>query len=71
MDFVLERPDGSVAGIEVKASSRVVSADFKGMEALRDLTKDDFVCGVVLYSGKDVVPFGERFLAVPLSALWR
>lgn len=71
VDFVLERPDGSVAGIEVKASKRVVSSDFKGMEALRALTKDDFVCGVVLYPGEDVVPFGEKFLAVPFSALWQ
>ena len=71
MDFVLERPDGLIAGIEVKASQRVVSADFKGMEALRNLAKDDFVCGVVLYAGKDVVPFGDRFLAVPFSVLWQ
>ena len=71
VDFVLERPDGSVAGIEVKASQRIVSADFKGMEALRDLAKDDFICGVVLYAGADVVPFGDRFLAVPFSALWQ
>ncbi|MCY3827237.1 MAG: ATP-binding protein [Candidatus Dadabacteria bacterium] len=71
VDFVLERPDGSVAGIEVKASKRVVSSDFKGMEALRALTKDDFVCGVVLYPGEEVVPFGEKFLAVPFSALWQ
>ncbi len=71
VDFVLERPDGSVAGIEVKASERVDSADFKGMGVLRDLIKDDFVCGVVLYAGEDVVPFGDRFLAVPFSALWQ
>ena len=71
VDFVVERPDGSVAGVEVKASKRVVFADFKGMEALRDLAKDDFVCGVVLYSGVDVISFGERFLAVPFSALWQ
>lgn len=71
VDFVLERPDGSVAGIEVKASKRVVSSDFKGMEALRALTKNDFVCGVVLYPGEEVIPFGESFLAVPFSALWK
>ena len=71
VDFVLERPDGSIAGIEVKASKRVVSSDFKGMEALLELAKDDFACGIVLYSGEDVVPFGERFLAVPFSALWQ
>ena len=71
VDFVLERPDGSVAGIEVKTSKRVVSSDFKGMKALWDLAEDDFVCGVVLYSGEDVVPFGDKFLAVPFSALWQ
>ena len=71
VDFVLERPDGSVAGIEVKASRRVVSADFKGMQSLRDIAKDNFVCGVVLYDGESVVPFGEKFLAVPISALWQ
>lgn len=52
VDFVLERPDGSLAGIEVKRSDRVNSDDFKGLETLRDITKDDFICGVVLYAGK-------------------
>ncbi len=27
-------------------------------------------CGVVLYTGDRVVPFGERLCAVPLSVLW-
>jgi hypothetical protein len=26
--------------------------------------------GIVLYDGDHVLPFGERLLAVPLSALW-
>ena len=71
VDFVLERPDGSLAGIEVKTSDNVNSDDFKGLETLRDITKDNFICGVVLYAGNKVVPFGERLLAVPLSALWQ
>ena len=71
VDFVLERPDGSLAGIEVKTSDYVNSDDFKGLETLRDITKDDFICGVVLYTGNNVVSFGGGLLAVPLSALWQ
>lgn len=71
VDFVLERPDGSLAGIEVKTSDRVNSDDFKGLETLRDIMKGDFICGVVLYAGNKVVSFGEEFLAVPLSVLWQ
>jgi hypothetical protein len=26
---------------------------------------------VVLYDGEDVVPFGDRLAAAPLSCLWR
>ena len=71
VDFVLERPDGSLAGIEVKTSDHVNSDDFKGLETLRHITKDDFICGVVLYAGNNVVSFGEGLLAVPLSCLWQ
>ena len=59
------------ASIEVKTSDRVNSDDFKGLETLRNITKNDFICGVVLYAGNNVVSFGEGLLAVPLSALWQ
>ncbi len=71
VDFVLERPDGSLAGIEVKTSDRIDAHDFKDMKVLQDATGDDFACGVVLYAGKDVVPFGDKLYAVPLAALWQ
>ena len=70
VDFILERPDGTLAGIEVKTSTRVDSNDFKGLKELQQATGNDLQCGVVLYTGKDVVPFGEKLFAVPLSALW-
>lgn len=71
VDFILERPDGTLAGIEVKTSTRVGTADFKGLRELQKATGDDLQCGVVLYAGKDVVPFGEKLFAVPVSALWQ
>ena len=71
VDFVIERPDGSVFGIEVKKSESVNIQDFKGLITLSELTEKDFRGGVVLYSGKEVVPFGNNLWAVPYCILWQ
>ncbi len=70
VDFILEKPNGSVFAIEVKRSESVNMADFKGIVEFAALTKDDFIGGVVLYSGKEAVPFGKNLWAVPFHALW-
>lgn len=70
VDFVLEKPDGSLAGIEIKARDNVNPDDFKGLRELQAQTGEDFRCGVVLYRGKNTIPFGENLWAVPLNALW-
>lgn len=70
VDFVLEQPNGQLAGVEVKAAGQVQSIDFKGLQELQQQVGDDFLCGVVLYQGTETVPFGEKLWAVPLPALW-
>ena len=60
VDVVLERDDGMIAGIEVKASATVKAGDFSGLRALAEACGDRFAFGVVLYDSADVVPFGER-----------
>ena len=70
VDIVLERDDGTIAGIEVKASATVRAADFAGLRALAEACGDRFAFGVVLYDGADRVPFGDRLAAAPLSCLW-
>jgi hypothetical protein len=70
VDFVLERDDGMIVGIEVKASATVKSSDFAGLRTLAEACKNKFVYGVVLYDSTDLVPFGDRLAAVPLSSLW-
>lgn len=70
VDFILEKPDGSVFAIEVKRSESVNIADFKGIIEFASLTKNDFIGGVVLYSGKEAVPFGKNIWAVPFHVLW-
>ena len=71
VDIVLEREDGMVVGIEVKAGATVGPADFAGMRALAEASGAGFAAGVVLYDGETVVPFGgPNLLAAPLSCLW-
>ena len=71
VDIVLERDDGMIVGIEVKASATVRPGDFAGMKVLAQACGDRFAFGVVLYDGAEVVPFGDRLAAAPLSCLWR
>lgn len=70
VDIVLERDDGMIVGIEVKASATVRSGDFSGLKVLAEACKDRFAYGVVLYDSTDIVPFGEKLAAAPLSCLW-
>jgi len=71
VDLLLERADGSVVGLEVKASATLQSRDFKGLRNLAETLGDTFHRGVVLYTGTEVLPFGPRLWAVPISALWQ
>lgn len=70
VDVVLERGAQALAGVEVKASSTVTAADFKGMRMLRDGAGKRFQAGVVLYDGDKILRFEEDLFAVPLTALW-
>jgi uncharacterized protein len=71
VDFVLEGADSRLAGIEVKASATVRHEDFKHLTTMRDrIGKERFVRGVVLYTGSERLPFGDRLEAWPLTTLW-
>lgn len=70
VDFVLENQTGHITGIEVKASASIDSSAFKGLRHLQDTEGDKFLRGVVLYGGREVVPFGDQLWAVPLGVWW-
>lgn len=70
VDLVLEERSGRLVGIEVKAAATVGSADFNGLRTLAAAVGPRFHRGVVLYTGTEVVPFGDRLHAVPVDALW-
>ncbi len=70
VDFVLETPDGKLVGVETKNRDSVTAADFKGLKVLQHQVKNDFICGIVLYCGQHVIPFGDRLWAIPVSEIW-
>lgn len=70
VDLVLERADGDIVGIEVKASASVGANDFKGLRALADMAGQRFVRGIVLYTGSIQARFDTNLWALPISALW-
>lgn len=70
VDIVIERHDGDVVAIEVKAGATPADGDFAGLRRLRDKLGDRFKAGVVIHSGADTLPFGDRLAAVPVGGLW-
>lgn len=70
VDVVLEKADGAVAGVEVKAGATVGPDDFTALRKMRDELGDRFKGGVVLHTGDQLVPFGDKLWLAPLPALW-
>ena len=71
VDFVIERRNGTLLGIEVKARDSITERDFLGLKLLKEQIGKDFARGIVLYMGKDTIPFGDDMVAMPLDNLWR
>lgn len=71
VDFILERPDGRIVGVEVKSAKTIRSDDFKGLRHLKSVAKDKFVRGVVLYLGNQLHPMEKDLWTVPLQGLWQ
>jgi predicted AAA+ superfamily ATPase len=70
VDVVIENPDGQLIGLEVKAAASVNASDFGGLRKLAEAAGKRFVAGFVLYDHNQVVPFGDRLFAAPISSLW-
>jgi predicted AAA+ superfamily ATPase len=71
VDVVLENRQGKVVAVEAKAASTVGADDFRGLRHLASRLGEDFVVGIVLYTGDQTLPFGPRMRAMPVSALWQ
>lgn len=70
IDLLIERPDGRIIAVEVKAGATVRSTDAKWLAWLRDLIGDRFEAGVILHTGQRPQPVSNRIVALPMSYLW-
>lgn len=70
VDIVLEDRSGNIVGIEIKNSATVNPADFKGLKYLREKAKNNFVKGIILYTGSQYIPFEKNLFALPINSLW-
>ncbi|MDR0946065.1 MAG: DUF4143 domain-containing protein, partial [Bifidobacteriaceae bacterium] len=70
VDIVLESTAGDIVGIEVKASATPSHQDRLGLEKVRELAGDRFKLGMIVYTGRQTLPLGDRLWAVPVSGLW-
>ena len=70
VDVVLEREDGALAALEVKAASRVTAGELGSLLRLRGKLGSQFLGGVVLYTGARAYTH-EGIQIVPISRLWR
>jgi len=71
VDIIAELSDGRVIGIEVKGASRLGNEDFKGLSYLQQKLGNQFIQGVVLYTGVDGLSWGPGLCALPVSAVWQ
>jgi uncharacterized protein len=70
VDLVLERDDGAVVAIEVKAGERVRNADFRSLRKLREALGERFLGGVVLHLDPRGYTIEDRLHALPVDRLW-
>ena len=70
VDFVVERSDGKLIAIEVKATSKISSADFKQVKTFANETGKKFLKGIVFYTGREAIPFAKNLFALPVDLLW-
>jgi len=70
VDLVIERDDGKVVAIEVKAGARVTGGDLAPLRKLRSRLGNVFLGGVCLYTGELSYRHDDRIYVVPVDALW-
>lgn len=70
VDFIIERSDGKLIAVEVKATSKVNASDFNNIKVFADETGNKFVKGIVLYTGNEAIPYAKNMYAVPIESLW-
>jgi uncharacterized protein len=70
VDLVLERDDGQVIAIEVKAGSRISGEDFRGLRQLKERLGLRLEEAIILYTGEHAYTHDDWITILPLDRLW-
>lgn len=75
IDLILERPDGAVVAVEVKATSSPSVSQLKHVRWLRErldsTAPGTFRAGILLHTGNQHFTLGDRLHVRPIDSLWR
>jgi hypothetical protein len=74
VDLVLERADGAVVAVEIKATASPRAGDLRHVAALRDrldaAEPGAFRAGILLHTGTGAYTVGDRLHTAPVDTLW-
>lgn len=70
VDLVIEREDGAVVAVEVKAAQRVGARELAPLRKLRDAVGSAFLAGVALHLGAQSYTAEDRLHVLPVDQLW-
>jgi len=74
VDLVIERSDGAVVAVEIKATSSPRADDLRNLTRFRDqldaVEPGSLRAGVLLHTGANTLPQGDRLLSASLDTLW-
>ena len=70
VDLVLERDDGQVIAIEIKAGSRISSEDFRGLRQLKERLGPRLEEAIILHTGEHAYSHEDWITVLPLDRLW-
>ncbi|MCY3586897.1 MAG: ATP-binding protein [Acidimicrobiales bacterium] len=74
VDLVIERSDGAVVAVEIKATSSPRADDLRHLARFRDrldaVEPGSLRAGVLLHTGTNTLPQGDRLLSASLDTLW-
>ncbi len=70
IDFIIEREDNALLGIEIKSGSAVGKNDFKHLKWFQNnIATNQTFTGIILYTGEIPASFGNNLWAVPFGLL--
>jgi predicted AAA+ superfamily ATPase len=71
IDFIIEKLQKEIIGVEVKAGSNVSPDDCRHLVWFKNTyAKNRPFIGIVLYTGENTLSLGQDIYAVPIATLW-